>query len=106
MGPEGSLQQHLDALSDGDVTASFKFVAPCVYSGEHPLQSYMEQLNSPLFRPLMSHISAQARTAFTMHDSAQTFDYRTLHTARHTYLSLCNDGERMQVMMKACIVRV
>eukprot|EP00892_Ulva_mutabilis_P009976 jgi/Ulvmu1/7350/UM036_0010.1 len=58
MGPEGSLRQHMAALAAGDIPASFKFMAACVHGGEGSLQSYREQLESPLFRPLLSHISA------------------------------------------------
>lgn len=59
MGPEGSLEQHIKALAVGNVEAAFKFLASYAQKGNDELRTYKEQLESPLFRPLLSHISVQ-----------------------------------------------
>lgn len=59
MGPEGSLAQHVNALKAGDVEAAFKFIASSVHEGTDTFSTYKDQLDSPLFRPLLSHISSQ-----------------------------------------------
>lgn len=61
MGPEGSLEQHIKALAIGNVEAAFKFFASYAHEGNDALRTYQEQLESPLFRPLLSHISVQVR---------------------------------------------
>lgn len=59
MGPEGTINCWLSALQQGDIAAAFKFVTRKEHDGERPLQRYTTQLESPLFRPLISHLSSK-----------------------------------------------
>lgn len=59
MGPEGTMNCYLSALQQGDIASAFKFVSRTEHHRERALQRYTAQLESPLFRPLISHLSSK-----------------------------------------------
>jgi hypothetical protein len=59
MGPEATMHCYLEALQRGDIEAAFSFVSRSEHKGPRALQRYAARLESPLFRPLVSHISSK-----------------------------------------------
>lgn len=50
---------YLSALQQGNIASAFKFASHKERQGERALQRYTAQLESPLFRPLINHLSTK-----------------------------------------------